>query len=115
MWSKIDLVSGDERTRIVNLASRNENAIVISARTGEGLDTLRARVEDVLARHDDTLELVLDAGNGEAVSWLHEHCDVLARDDDGEGRLAISVRLSESRKGAFYRRFGDTLGPRRIL
>ena len=45
--NKIDLVTGDARAA---LANRQPEAVRVSAATGEGLDELRSRLADALAR-----------------------------------------------------------------
>ena len=48
VWNKIDLLAPDRRVQISNLAERREaerRPVLVSALTGEGLDTLTAAIE----------------------------------------------------------------------
>src|SRR6266446_5992836 len=47
-WNKIDLLSGEERRRLEEEARRRDDAVPISAVTGEGLDALRERLSERL-------------------------------------------------------------------
>ena len=42
-WNKVDLLSAEERERLIEEAKRREDVVPISAVTGEGLDALRER------------------------------------------------------------------------
>src|SRR3982751_5765273 len=47
-WNKIDLLSHEERDRLHEEAKRRDDAVPISAVTGDGLDALRARMAERL-------------------------------------------------------------------
>jgi len=66
--NKIDLV--DEPAR-VGLRSRFPEAVLISVRTGEGIDRLLARVEERLPDLDALVEVVIPYDRGDLVDRLH--------------------------------------------
>ena len=45
-WNKVDLLSGEERERLLEEATRRDDVVPISAITGEGLDALRERMAE---------------------------------------------------------------------
>ena len=53
--------------------------MLVSAITGEGLDTLAAAIETRLAAGRVVIELVLDVADGAGVSWLHRHTEVISK------------------------------------
>jgi len=95
VWNKIDLLDGEARVRVRNRAERQPAAgcpVLVSARSGEGLNRLAAEVERRLAAHRITLEFLLDASDGAGVSWLHRHTEVMSKALREDGALAITVR-----------------------
>ncbi len=77
---------------IARLRSRERSAIVVSARTGEGLDELRARVDELLPRPDVEVEVLLPYGRGDLVSRVHADGHVLTEAHEESGtRLRAKV------------------------
>ena len=77
---------------IARLRSRERTAIVVSARTGEGLDELRARVDELLPRPDVEVEVLLPYGRGDLVSRVHSDGQVLTEQHEESGtRLRAKV------------------------
>jgi GTP-binding protein HflX len=112
VWNKIDRLDEAERTRIKNLADRRPLAhrpVLVSALTGEGLDTLSAAIEERLAAGRVLIELELDPADGAGVSWLHRHTEVIRKAVDEEsGRIAMTVRAAADRADAVRQRFAHS-------
>src|SRR5690606_2096946 len=73
VWNKVDLIPEDDRGLTRARALRSDGrAVAVSATTGEGLDTLRERIADLI---DDEPEvsLVLGPEEGEALAWLYQN------------------------------------------
>jgi GTPase len=82
--NKADLLDEDERHEVT---LRHEDATLVSALTGEGLDELRARIE---AAFEDTLaevELLVPYAEGARLHELHELTGDLDRTDRDDGVL----------------------------
>src|SRR5262245_25886233 len=95
VWNKIDRLDADARTQLDNVAERrgaDERPVLVSALTGEGLDPLLGAIEQRLARRRVVLDLVLDPADGAAVSWLHRHSEVMAKEMREDGQLGMTVR-----------------------
>jgi GTP-binding protein HflX len=75
VFNKCDLV--DDETRLV-LRGYEPRAVFVSARTGEGLDELRARVEAALPSPGERVDVVIPFDRGELVSQVHETGQILA-------------------------------------
>ena len=108
VWNKIDRLDAAERERLRNIAERrpaDERPALVSAFTGEGLDTLGAVIEARLAAGRVLIELALDPADGAGVSWLHRHTEVLHKAMDGNGRLAMTVRASPDKAQAVRAKF----------
>src|SRR6476619_5852290 len=90
--NKVDLV--DEVTRR-RLANRNPDAVLVSARTGEGLDVLKQRVAEFFAGRFVDVQLLLPHSSGAELSALYESgAPITAREDSAEGVL-VSARLPQ--------------------
>src|SRR4051794_4303755 len=83
IWNKIDRFAPDERDNLRNIAARRPSerpCFMVSAATGEGIDTLLAAIEDRLAAARITLDLSIDAADGAGISWLHRNTEVLEKE-----------------------------------
>jgi len=95
VWNKIDLLDSGARLRVRNQAERQGGTgrpVLVSARSGEGLNRLAAEIERRLAADRITLEFLLDASDGAGLSWLHRHTEVMSKALREDGALAITVR-----------------------
>jgi GTPase len=92
-WNKIDLLSREERARLVEEAKRREDVVPISAATGEGLDDLRLRMAECLRKGEQVHQINLPASAGGKIAWLHARGEVLEQSLDHD-QVQLSVRLS---------------------
>jgi GTPase len=95
VWNKADQLSAEARERISNLARRHpaeHPAVLVSAKTGEGIAQLIATIEDRLARTRLTIEVLIDVADGAGLSWLYRNTEVLTRETCGDRQLAVTVR-----------------------
>jgi GTP-binding protein HflX len=108
VWNKIDCLDGEARTRIANVAARQNGegrAILASALTGEGLDRLTAAIEARLAQSRTLIDLVLDPADGAGVSWLHRNTEVMAKSMREDGRYAVKVRVDPTKAEMVRRKY----------
>jgi GTP-binding protein HflX len=92
-WNKVDLLSGEERARILGEAKRRDDVVPISAITGDGLEPLRERMAEKLRSGEEVHEVRLPAGQGDRIAWLHARGEVLNQIVDHD-EVQLSVRLS---------------------
>jgi len=92
VWNKIDLVDPTGRIR----PPSGPLDIWISATTGEGLDTLRQRIDESLTA-DPVIEAELDLSpaDGESLALIHRSGVVLST-QYGDERVKVRARLRES-------------------
>ncbi|RYG86084.1 MAG: GTPase HflX, partial [Alphaproteobacteria bacterium] len=108
VWNKADLLDDDAREDVQAQAARPDRdpqAAVVSAWTGEGIETLRQTIAGLID-DDPEIQLTLQPSDGEALAWLYEHGRVMARDTDDHGRMRLTVRLDAQAMGRFERQFG---------
>ena len=109
-WNKIDQLPRDARTRLANIAERQpeeRRPVLVSALTGEGVDTLTDAIETRLTAGRGVLQVLLDPADGAAVSWLHRHTEVVGKTLRDDGLLALTVRADPAKAGTVRGRFGD--------
>lgn len=60
---------------------KGRNRIPISALTGENIDLLLKKIDEILSEDEIEKLFILSVSNGAAISWLYDHGDVINRDD----------------------------------
>jgi GTP-binding protein HflX len=115
VWNKIDDVE-TERLEALRISARgfepDRRPVLTSAMTGEGLDALLDRIENVLATNRVVLGLDLAPEDGKGLAWLHAHAEVLGRETRADGGVRLTVRVAPERIDDIHRRFpAATNGP----
>jgi GTP-binding protein HflX len=110
VWNKIDRLDAEDRSRLANIAERRpeaERPVLVSAVTGQGIDTLSAAIDARLSAGRVLIELELDPADGAGMSWLYRHTEVIRRAVDADGRVAITVRADPDKAQAVRARFAS--------
>ena len=100
-WNKLDLVEGEHRSALLEKSLRDDNIIALSALNGEGCNALMLRIDDLLSRHNITLDLILDAWDGKQIAWLYGNADVLDRRDHEE-QIELKVSFANDMLGRYF-------------
>ncbi len=82
VYNKSDLVDDDQRLVLLGL---EPTAVFVSARTGEGIDELLARIAAVLPEPEIELDLLVPYDRGDVVSHLHDSGRIVSTDYEEEG------------------------------
>jgi len=105
VWNKWDLLDEDAREELGAVAEHDDKVLPISAVTGEGVEALREKLGAVLTEGARLHSLMIPAGDGARIAWLHAHGEVLSDNDGGQGpdgpMRHIEVRLTEKEWGRF--------------
>jgi GTP-binding protein HflX len=84
---------------VARILAREPHAVVCSARTGEGIDELLAKLEPELPRPQVDVEVLLPYDRGDLVSQIHENGEILSTEHTGDGTL-ITARVNAGLAGA---------------
>ncbi len=90
--NKTDLLDESKREEINTRSKKHGHVIPISAVTGEGVGELLEAVDAILCKRQQVVDINIDITDGKAIAWLHEHGQVVARNDDEEfANITISM------------------------
>ena len=92
VFNKVDAADAETLLRLRHLAP---DALFVSARTGEGIDKLRARVEDLLPRPAVEVDLLVPYTRGDLVARVHDDAEVL--DTEHTARRHARARAGQPR------------------
>ena len=81
------------------LRRHEKHVVVVSARTGAGLDELRALVADELPQPDVDVDVLVPYDRGDLVSRVHETGEVLASEHVAEGTRRHRAGRRRARRG----------------
>nr|HML31016.1 GTPase HflX [Hyphomicrobium sp.] len=99
VWNKIDLLSSDRRGELQHEAQRNARPpVLVSAETGEGMAPLLERIDARLGASDVILDVIVPGSAGSLINWLHETCDVVAREARKDGSIELRLRVPSEKK-----------------
>lgn len=93
VWNKIDCLGDERREAERRRAQRQPGVVAVSSVTGEGLDDLLTRIDELLAVREEVVDLDVDLADGRAIAWLYSKGHVLGRVDD-EALAHIRISLS---------------------
>lgn len=96
VWNKIDLLDDGHRERLLTegLSGRASPPVAISAITGEGLEALAAIIEERLSGELEPVTVTLSPDQLGLVDWLYRNGDVIARSDNEDGSVSISLKTT---------------------
>lgn len=100
--NKIDTLAPGERALPPTASGGKNDAIPLSALTGEGVDGLVHRLDAAFGSRRRIVDLEVDLSDGARLAWLYRYGEVLSRTDDGL-RAHVRVGLDPADLGRFER------------
>jgi GTP-binding protein HflX len=82
VMNKIDLLDPEDRSRLSNQTGRREDAVALSAQTGEGCDGFLELLDSYTSEFREIIDLPVELSDGATISWLYRHGEVINRRDD---------------------------------
>ena len=92
--NKADLMGG------IKEVPERSGCVAVSAITGEGLETLKAAIDQRIAAGMEVLDYDIPSADGARLAWLYEHGEVIERHDD-ETAVHLKVRLLPADRARF--------------
>ncbi|HRK17367.1 MAG TPA: GTPase HflX [Hyphomicrobiaceae bacterium] len=97
VWNKIDKIDPERREELANKARRNPKPpVLVSAVSGEGLEHLLERIDEVLGEGETTLSVSVPSEEGALLAWIHENSAVLSRRSDTDGDIILRIKMGET-------------------
>lgn len=90
--NKVDRLEGQANLNAIR--RRYPNAVVVSARSGKGLEQLAVAVSDALSRSFLNVDVETSVGNGRLMAYLASHGEVLSRRYEGD-RAILHCRIPQ--------------------
>ncbi|RAY12041.1 GTPase HflX [Actinomadura craniellae] len=87
---------------VARLRRREPHSVVVSARSGAGVDDLLAAIEGALPGLEREVRVLVPYDRGDLVARVHDQGEVLAQDHTGEGTV-LHARVPESLAGELER------------
>ncbi|MDF1726976.1 MAG: GTPase HflX [Sulfitobacter sp.] len=100
VWNKVDLMAPEPAEAVRARAARDEDVLVISAITGEGLDDLKQVVAEALQGALREADLTLTFAEGRKRAWLFEQ-EVVQHEEQTEAGFEITVRWTARQEAQF--------------
>jgi GTP-binding protein HflX len=108
IWNKLDLLDDNRRVELSGIAARDDNILMISAETGEGIDAFKAHLAALIAKGNELRTVKLRTDDGAALAWLHGRGVVRRQYVDGD-IVSIDVSLSRQLWGQFEKQFEEQI------
>lgn len=106
VWNKIDLLDAEKREDMSALVQRNDDVLMISAQTGEGVDAFKAHLSALIAKGNVVRSVRLKASDGAALAWLHARGTINSQIVD-EDLVTVEASLSRQLWGQFDKQFAE--------
>jgi GTP-binding protein HflX len=106
VWNKIDLLDAEKREDLSALVQRNDDLLMISAETGEGVDAFKAHLSALIAKGNLVRSVRLKASDGAALAWLHARGTINSQIVD-EDLVTVEASLSRQLWGQFDKQFAQ--------
>ncbi len=109
VWNKIDLLDAEKSEDMSALVQRNDDLLMISAQTGEGVDAFKIHLSALIAKGNLVRSVRLKASNGAALAWLHARGTINSQIVD-EDLVNVEASLSRQLWGQFDKQFAQIEG-----
>ncbi|NMA98965.1 MAG: GTPase HflX [Phyllobacteriaceae bacterium] len=110
VWNKIDLLEEPGLTLAgATPAGRVVATMPVSAHTGQGIEDLKLRIEQILGEQGRTYQVHVPHAAGKDIGWLHSHSEVISREEPTEKGQDFVVRIDPRHRSEFLERFNGRI------
>lgn len=104
VWNKADLLDEIRACELADAAA-GQDAVLVSAASGQGLETFFDHIAEMLTARASEVTVTLPVSDGRRIAWLHAHGEVIDDEDAGEGeegpQRRMTVRLNPKELGQY--------------
>lgn len=105
VYNKADLLlEGDKLEDMKRKVNFQDNALLISAHTGEGIPELLDKLSRMSTSERVAKNFTFNPEEGKAISWIYDHAEVLKRTDK-DGKVKIKAMIDPLELGKFKQYF----------
>ena len=104
--NKVDLLDDADRERLLNLEAGSTKPVAISAISGEGVERLRALVEERIAGATAAVRVKLTTARAGEIDWIYRNGDVIGRENHEDGSVDLIVNATAAIRKEIEERFG---------
>lgn len=105
VYNKIDLLDDAKLTEFQRKAKFSDDILLVSASKKLGFEKLLDGITHTVGANRVNVEFSIAYKDGKALSWLHDHAEIVTRDDNKDGvRVQISIEPADLSK--FTSQFG---------
>ena len=108
VWNKLDRLDGEAREDVTTAAAREE-AVTVSALTGEGTDVLLSRIEGLLGGQSVHRLIAVPIADSALAAWLHAHGRVIGVDESNPMVPVYEMSLSAIANARLNRLMDDSV------
>jgi GTP-binding protein HflX len=106
VWNKVDLLDDADRERLLNFEAGSTKPVAISAISGEGVERLRALVEERIAGATAAVRVKLTTARAGEIDWIYRNGDVIGRENHEDGSVDLIVNATAAIRKEIEERFG---------
>ena len=102
VFNKIDVVADDDSGELEHMRELYEDALFVSAKTGQGIDTLSSRLSREIESRYKQISVCIPYDMGRYVTIAHEQGTILAQRYEEDG-IYMGLRLNAALAQQFQR------------
>ena len=103
VYNKADLVDNEQ----ISEQMLADDAIIISAHTGENLDRLTDAIERFFASDEQIFTLHLEPAQSDVSAWLYRHAQILTQQYDEAGTHHLKIKIDTAWTARFSKHWPD--------
>ena len=109
VWNKIDLLEPEAASDLKKRAQGLDDAIVVSALKGEGIDALLDEIERLISGKLEKRVVRIEPDEMSMLPWIYERSRVISREDEDDGAVTLEVEITAVESAELDARLGTTL------
>ena len=107
VWNKMDAVDTVRRADLeAKAAGMDEPPVLVSARTGQGLEALQGAMERTIAGEHSRFDVTVPVASLGELDWIYRNAKVVEREDMDDGSVRLGLSAPQGVRAALDGRLG---------